>query len=71
MAENEFWIKFFWVFTVCFSVLAFSISGCTIHQNQAKKSLIALGKDPISVMCAYEDMTTSGRAAICSIKASK
>lgn len=70
MTDNEYWIKFFKIFTVCFSVAVVSTSGCVIHRDQVKKQLTEISQDPISVMCAYEDLSASGRAVICSIKAS-
>lgn len=59
MNENEYWIKF-WRTVAAFLILFTGIvGGCTVHQNEVKKDLIASGKDPIEVTCAIDGMGES------------
>lgn len=57
MENNEYWIRFWKVIGVTFSVLVLNITGCVIHRNERITEMVMEGIPPIEASCAVNSDT--------------
>lgn len=69
MDDSKFWLGIWKLVATAICVLITTIGGCTAHTNYRMAELVKGGSDPLEVGCLYDSSGSSGKWAVCGVKA--